>query len=88
MDAPLSPAPASAGSPTNPPNGSLRRTRDQVKAAGLAFFLKQAMREAGAGGEQLITIGAGSHVKRDLVVVAPELDGRPWAEFPTPRAVA
>lgn len=64
-----------------------RRTRDQVKRAELAFFLKQAMREAD-GGEQLITIGAGSHVKRDLVVVAPELDGRAWAEFPTPRAAA
>lgn len=75
-----------------------QRLRDQAKRAGVAYFLKQATLERGpamypgtdAARPELVTIGAGSQVKRDQVVELPYLrgaDGEPHqhAEFPTPR---
>lgn len=57
----------------------VRKLRDQVTAAGVAFFFKQwgnwAQRE-----------GAGDKLVKLTTKTFRVLDGRQWDEFPTPRA--
>lgn len=60
----------------------LRSLRDQCKASGVAFFLKQARRENDGGARHVIDSGPGSKVKAGGVIGNPYLDGVQHNAYP------
>jgi protein gp37 len=60
----------------------LRSLRDQCAAAGVPFFLKQAVMQIGLLGRDIVANKVGSRIKQSGVIELPYLDGVQHAAFP------